>query len=246
MHGTRMLSLNWYYKRSVDTLRYDGVHILLWRTLKMGLLPLGHLGFATLYEKDLSQPLAVIQAKVDVTINQAGEDDIDQLATLVARRYGPTENLEWYSKCGIRDTILQRFRQGQRCFVGRIGTQIVHYNWIFFRWEESVPGTGCFIHLKDDEALCNDTFTLEPWRGRAIHTASNSQMLLFLQQSGYRKAYTVASSSRSARKTLDRVAWEHSGTMLYFIPRGAQKAWIWRIQGTLAPFVFRQTPVYRA
>jgi len=238
--------LHWYYKRAIDTLRYEGPHILLWRILKICLSPLGLLEVAHFYQKDLTQSIEEIQAEVDVAIGQATESDIDQLATLVARRYGPVKDKEWYSELGIRDTILQRFRRGCKCFVGRIGTQIVHYNWIFFDWEESVPGTGCFIHLKDDEALCNDTFTVEAWRGRAIHTASNSQMCLFLKQVGYRRAYTVGSSNKPARKTLGRVVWEYTGTMLYFMPHGTKKAWIWRINGTLDPFVYEQIPAHKA
>jgi len=214
--------------------------------MRTWLSPLGLLDVLSFYQKDLTQPLVEIRAKVDVTIGQATESDIDELAALVKRRYGPGKNMDWYSKQGIRDTILQRFRRGCKCFVGRIGTEIVHYNWIFFHWEETDPGAGFFTRLKEDEALCNDAFTVEGWRGRAIHTVSNSKMCLFLKQAGYRMAYTVGGSNQSSLKTLHRVGWVHSGTMLYFIPRGAEKAWIWRINGALDPFVEQRTPAREA
>ncbi len=239
--------LRWYWRRTIETLRYEGLHILLWRTVKMCLSPLGSLRLATFYQKDLTQPLREIRARVELTLTEATESDIEELVPLVRRRYGPSEDLGPYQKLGIRDTILRRFRRGQRCFVGKIGTQIVHYNWISFHWEESVVGTGCFIHLKDDEALCNDGFTVEACRGLNIHAAVNNQMLLFLQRAGYRRAYTVvATDYKSSGKALHRVGWESSGTMLYFIPRRSEKAWIRRIKGTLDPFVERQVPPLEA
>ncbi len=235
--------VEWYYRRATETLRYEGIHILLWRAVITFLSPLGSVGLVTFYQRDLTQPLKEILAKVEITICQAPESDVDHLVTLVARRYGPLKNLQWYSKLGIRDTILQRFRRGQRCFVAKIGTQIVHYNWIFFHWEESVAGTGRHIHLTHNEALCNDGFTIEAWRGKSIHTAVNNQMLRFLQQTGYRRAYTVvATDNKSSQKALHRVGWEPSGIMLYFIPHGAEKARIWRIKGTLDPFVRERIP----
>lgn len=239
---TEMSSFRWYCRRGILTLRYEGFHILLWRILKMGFLPLGYLGFAIFYKKDLTQPVNEIRANVDLTISQATETDVDQLVKLVAQRYGPTRNLEWYTKLGLKNTILQRLQRGCKCFVGKIGEEIVAYNWIFFQWEESVPGTSRFIHLRKDEALMNDAFTVETWRGNGIHAAVHNQMLLFLKQSGYRRAYTIASSVKSTRKALERAVWELSGIMLFFIPRGSEKAWIWRIQGTLEPFVYEEIP----
>ena len=127
--------------------------------------------------------------------------------------------------------------------MGKIGSEIVHYNWIFFHWEESVAGTGRFIYLKDDEALCNDACTVEDWRGKGVHTAVHNQMLSFLKKAGYRRAYTVVrTDNKSSQKTHHRLGWENCGTMLFFIPHGAEKAWIWRVRGTLGPFIGEQIP----
>jgi RimJ/RimL family protein N-acetyltransferase len=206
--------------------------------LKMSLSPFGLLGMATFCQKDLSLPIKELPSKAEITIRQANESDIEQLSKHVATRYGPSKELEWYKEKGIRETILQRFRRGCKCFVAKIGPEIVHYNWIFPHGEESVSGTGRFISMRDDEALCEDAFTSEAWRGKGIHLAVNNQMLLFLQSSGYRRAYTVVGThNKSAQKALHRIGWEFLGTMLYFIPRGREKAWIWQIHGTLDPFV---------
>jgi len=235
--------LQWYYKRTMDTLRYEGIHILLWRTFKICLSPLGELGMVTLCRKDLTRPLREIRAKVEVTFGQATESDIEELTTLVVRRYGPKA----YKKRDMfRDELLERFANGNKCFVAKIGTEIVHYNWIFFQSGEYMLLPRRFTVLKDDEALCMDGVTVEAWRGKSIHTAVNTQMLLFLKKSGYRRAYTIVKTDyKSSKKTLYRVGWEISGTMLYFMPRGAEEAWIWRIRGTLVPFVEKQIPEHQ-
>lgn len=223
--------IRWYLRRGVDTVRYEGLHILLWRLLKLGLSPLGDLGMVSFCRKDLTQPLGETRAKVHLIISQASEADIDQLATLVAKRYGPAWKRKLFTTRGIQETIRERFQQGAKCFVGRIGTEIVHYNWIFFPREES-------SHLSDREPLCDDAFTVEEWRGKGIHGAVNNQMLLFLQQSGFRTAYTLVETDNiSSQKALQRLGWDFYGTLLHFNPHRSDKVLRWEVRGPLDPFV---------
>ncbi len=220
-----------YYRRTADTLRYEGLHILLWRALKLCSRPLGHLELETFYQKDLTEPLKEIRAKADLTVTQATESDIDELTALELSGTRPRP----FQDQSIRASIIQRFGRGSKCFVGKIGTEIVHYNWITFHRKKWLA-ESYFIHLRDDEAFCHSGYTSEAWRGRNIHAAVNNQMLHFLQRAGYRKAYTNANTdNKSSQKALPRVGWQISGIVFYFIPRGAEKAWIWRINGTLPP-----------
>jgi len=235
--------IHWYWKKAVISIRYEGFPFLVWHILKFCLRPLGHLGNATFYQIDLTQPIPEIPAKVDLTIGPAVESDVDQLVNLVAQRFGPAKDLQRYTRLGIRETITERFQRGCKCFVGKIGTRIVSYNWIFFGWEESFHGSGCFIHLKKDEALMDEAFTLEELRGKAIHVALHTQMLLFLKRAGYQRSYTISGSPRSPTNVFKYVPWKVTGAMLHFIPRGGEKAWKWRTKGTLEPFVSKQAPV---
>ena len=75
---------HWHRRLAVNTIRYEGLHVLLWRLLQYSLSPLGRLGMLSFCRKDLTQRLLENQAKVDLTINQAIEADIDQLAMLVS------------------------------------------------------------------------------------------------------------------------------------------------------------------
>lgn len=233
--------LYWYYKKTVDTLHYEGVHILLWRMLKLCLSPMGYLDMMTFYKKQLEEPIAEKRARVDLNVIQATEKDIDQIAAMVARRYGPTMARLWpYKNKTAHDIIQKRFQQGCKCFVAKTQAEFIHYNWIFFYWEEGVMGTfrSC---LKADEAICNDAFTEEAWRGKGVHDAVHNHMLRHLQQEGYQCVYTSAGSdNRSSQKAVHRHNWTFYGKILYFVPRGTEKGWVWRIKGSVAPAVADQ------
>ena len=233
-----------YLRRARETLRYEGLHFLLWRVVVKGLSPRGSLGMMSLLRKDLTRPLKKIPMNLDLTVCQATDADIEQLATLILIRHGRRKGLAPFMNQVLQERFSNLFRQGHRCFLGKIGPQIVHYNWIFFRWFESVTNTGRFVLLRDDEALLNDAYTSEQWRGKAIHTIVQHHMLLFLKKSGYRTAYTFApTNNKSSLKTHHRLRWERSGIMVYFIPHGASEAKIWRLRGSLDPFAEQQIPL---
>ena len=222
-------------------MRYEGLHFFLLQAMIRCIAPIGQLGLKALCQKDLTRPLKEIRAKVDITVSRAAEADIEQLTTLVVKRWGPKARKNYDI---LRDDIRRKLQRGSICFVGKIDTEIIHYNWIFFHSVEPLTGVGPCIQLNDDEALCDDAYTEEAWRGKAIHTAIQYQMLLFLKKASYRRIYTpVGVNNKSSLKTHRRLGWEFSGTMLYFVPHGSKKAWIGRIKGTLEPFVDRQLPV---
>ena len=241
MSGIYVPFLRWYFRRTRETLYYEGPHILLWRAMVKCLSPLGYLNLVTFYQKDLCQPLGEIRANAEVQVSQATESDTERLVTLAIGQDPPGKARGLNKKRDIEDMILRRFRQGSRCFVGRIGTNIVHYNWIFFhRVERWSAGKVSYIHLLgNDEAFCDDAYTVDEWRGRGIHTIVQKQMLLFLKQAGYCRVYTISkSANRSSQKTHRRLGWESCGKMLYFHPRGQEKAWRRKVSGTPPrPFV---------
>lgn len=226
--------MRWYYRRTIEIIRYEGLHYFLLQAVTRFMAPVGQLGLKALCQKDLTRPLKEIRAKVDIIASRATEKDIEQITALVVKRWGPKARKDY----GIlRDDILRKLRRGSMCFVAKIGTKIVHYNWIFFKSIEPLTGVGPCIQLNDDEALCDDAYTEEAWRGKAIHTAIQYEMLLFLKKAGYRRIYTPAGlNNKSSLKTHHRLGWEFSGTMLYFVPHGSKWAWVWRIKGDLEPF----------
>jgi L-amino acid N-acyltransferase YncA len=196
-----------------------GVHVAPWRILAAWLSPFGELSVARLYEKDLASPLAAFAAKVSVTVGQATGLDIERIAELGATLDGSL------SESALRGQFSDRIRRGARCFVAKIDDQVVHYNWLIFDRMESWPSTQV---LREREAYCTDAYTVHAWRGRAIHTEVLYRMLLFLQEAGYRRAYTiVAAQNEASWKTHHRLQWQLSGIAFCFKPRYRSKMLVW-------------------
>lgn len=228
----------WYLRLAVDTVRYEGLHILLWRMVQFLFSPIGHLGVLSFCRMDLGQPLPEIPARVPVEIDQATEADIDQLAMMVSSRYGPSQRQELFSERTIEETIVDRFQHGAICFVARVRGEIAHYNWIFFHKYVWDPGGPCRISMGNHEALCDDGFTPEEWRGRGIHGAVNCAMLKFLQDSGFATAYTLVNSANlSSKKALDKVGWDFFANLLYLSLRDARRPFAIELRGPIAPFM---------
>jgi GNAT superfamily N-acetyltransferase len=237
-------ALRWYGHRVRDTLRYEGAVAFLCRVLAKSLRPCASVGLVRLYRKDLRDALIDLPPPTGVTVSTATEADTDQLVEAVARYENPLGQAGTALKLSIRARLLDRFRRGWRCFVARAGAEIVHYNWIAFDWADTIePGFHRFIALRDGEAFCLDGCTAEGWRGRGIHRAVNRAMLAFLQERGYRTAYTNAAlQNRPAWTGLERLGWELSGVMLYLRRRGGKRARVWRVLGAVDPFASEENP----
>lgn len=227
-----------FFKWSGEILRYNGLMVLLWRLLQKGVHRFGRLELVTFFEKNLRPPLKEVKPGEDLIIHPAAESDIESLVKLMGERFGTQE----FSRLKEFEALIRRrLKKDSLCFLGKIGKEIVHYNWISFHWEESLGGR--VMHLKDDEALCLDAFTPEKWRGKGIHPAVHHQMLYYLQQQGYLKAYTlVDTDNKSSQKTHHIHGWLTTGIVLCFTPRGAIKGWIVTLKGNLIDLLKDQIP----
>jgi hypothetical protein len=221
------------------SVRYEGLHILLWRILQESLAPLGELGLTAFCRKDLTKPLKEIRAKVDLNISQVTEAEIGQLALLEAQNLDPQYLQNPSCVQDIEEIIRSRMQQGAICYVGKVGSEMVHHNWIFFhKWESHL---GYTANLSDYEAFFGIAFTVPEWRGKGIHGAVNSHMLSVMQQSGFHIVYTrVELHNIASTKGLQRVGWDFYSTLLYFIPKQSDNVYRWEIRGPLDPFVLDQ------
>lgn len=224
------------YARIMEMLRYEGFPVLVWRGLRKSIAPLGDVRLLTFYEKDLVQPLPRVSARVPVTITVATQADFDQVTALIVKRRRPRLDLVNDELRRVRQIVSERSERGDKCFVAKLGADIVHSNWVILDSMEWPAGTGHRITLPPDEAYTTDATTAEAWRGKGIHTAVLLAMLRFLQELGYRKAYAqVRTDNRSAWKSHERLGWRRTGTILLFRPVGRKVTWIWRLRGNLQP-----------
>ncbi|HEV8261607.1 MAG TPA: hypothetical protein VGQ19_12720 [Burkholderiales bacterium] len=226
-----------YWMRLRNMHRYQGLRSLMWHVAVKCAAPLGRIELAFLYEMPLTRPVEITRARVNATVTPATRADVAELAVVFAQSEdAPPERIP-----AITQAIGRRLDSGEICFIARVGPQIVHYNWISFRWKESLADR--FIVLAEDAAYCGGAYTVESWRGQAIHTEVNSMMLRFLYERGFRRAYTfVNGDNRSSRKTMNRLGWKRSGVMVTFKARREKRARIWLLKGTLDPFVAERIP----
>lgn len=227
--------IKWLFHEGVNTIRFEGLHILSWRMLRWALSSIGDLRAITFCRKDITQPLVANRARADIVIRQATEGDIDPLAALTEKRWTKKQRQKLFKEKTIKETIFEEFTAGNICYIALAGTEMAHYNWIYFNKKEFVH---YFIQLNDHEALCDNAFTSQEWRGMGIHAAVHNQMLLFLQQSGFHTAYThLLTDNISSKKALQHLGWDFYGKLVYFSLFGSDKVWMWQIHAPLDPFI---------
>lgn len=239
--------VRWYWRRTAETLRYEGPATFVLRLFTKCLRPFALVGLVKLYRKDLQdvrEPVPRPPRRARFEVVEATPSEADEIAAVMAGYLSPQGTLGREDRLRLRHRVLERFHRGWRCFVAKAEGEIIHYNWLAFDWADSLePELGFFIVLGEGQAFCLDGYTKEPWRGNGVHAAVLAAMLRFLRRRGYRTAYTnVGLEKKSAWKTHERLQWDLSGIMLYARLRGASRTWAWPVTGTLDPFVERTVP----
>lgn len=99
--------------------------------------PLRRIELALVFRQDLSEPVKILDAKVQIELTQASRDDVEQAASL-----NPSGSR--------RETFWWRLENDCLCFVARAASEIVAYNWVRLR-----PGVddGDMLALAEGEAF---------------------------------------------------------------------------------------------
>ena len=82
--------------------------------------PLRRIELALVFRQDLSEPVKILDAKVQIELTQASRDDVEQAASL-----NPSGSR--------RETFWWRLENDCLCFVARAASEIVAYNWVRLR-----------------------------------------------------------------------------------------------------------------
>ncbi len=243
--------------RLIDTLRYEGPWIALWKALVRLLSPLAGIEALILLEKSLSDPIEARPAKVAIDVDIASEDDLEAIVALRFKPVPPEPKVpQSYAEGAIaaalqadRSAALaerayaltverERMRRGGKCFVARIDGEIVHHNWLFFDWGIAANPRSFFV-LREGEVLPDFAFTVPAWRGKAIHEAVQAEMLCYARQAGHRWAYSLSQLENvRSRKGLHRIGYRVRGRFLLVRPRLPRREFPIRLSGRLDPLVF--------
>ncbi len=208
----------------VSTLRYRGFWPLLWYLAKSFLSPLGQLSLVNLYERDLAEPVPDVHPKVDVAVTVADGADIKELLTLARTQGWPIPR--------------HAEEPWERCFVAKIGHEIVHSGWI------REGGSIDFLvdppierALGSGEAYFHTAYTSRTWRGKMIHSAVAREKLLYARKVGFRKAYSlVGADNIQSRKAVERLGWHATARILFFVGRRPRYTFVWVVNGRLNMF----------
>jgi GNAT superfamily N-acetyltransferase len=118
-----------------------------------------------------------------------------------------------------RELFRWRFQNGCACFVARVGSTLVGYDWI--RLGAGIDD-GDWIDLAAHEVYTLDAYVAEDWRGHRIHRSMGARMLLFARAQGYTTAYSRAGVfNYTSQKATRRNGWTVSGYALRV--RGAKR-----------------------
>ena len=233
-----------------NSLKYEGVSILLWRIVVKLVSPLAHLDHQILFEFDLTQPVAERHARIDCTIRPATEADID---AIVDGRVPPFPRLDWSelsdreeyeqawnericaeNRAYFRKKVTQWMRAGETCFIACIGNEVVHSNWIQFDWSRTANERE--VALGPGEIYTTEGFTAEWCRGKGIHEAVNAAMLCYAKGLGCHHAYTITDLVKAGpRRGVVRLGWRKRGHHVFITPNWLRRTWVIPLAGDVEP-----------
>ena len=132
-----------------------------------------HMGLFWTLKLDGPLPAAVVP-RVPVTFLRASPEDAGELAAA----------MDFAGSV----PVLQRFRRGRHCYIGRSEGRLVTYGWITFD-EELIGGLDLRVRLLSGEAYIWDCATLPAYRGQHLYPALLSHMQRELQRAGRRRIW---------------------------------------------------------
>jgi len=120
-------------------------------------------------------PVSTVQARCPIEIRELGIEDIDLICSFL----GCTRESSKYS------VILERFRDGGRCYTAFCGDAIGSICWGVMR-DEYFEEVDWHLKLESDEVFLSDAFTSPVFRGKRIFPALRSHVLRACLDANYK------------------------------------------------------------
>lgn len=146
----------WNLLRSI--LQYGGVGRFLGVVARAILMPLVRWRTFCFFERDMTAPVALVEASIPLEIRIATDADFERFRDVLLR-----ENID-------EREIAHRRASGDLCFIGVAGGRLIHFTWLMRRpvW---LPALGATLELEPDDVYAHFSYTDPEMRGRGAHPA---------------------------------------------------------------------------
>jgi len=189
--------------RAAKSLRQNGIKGAIVRVLLSSLIYRRVL----LSDRDLTQPIPEVSAKLPIDIALLKPDEIGELVAFCERNFPtltPTE-------------IRNRLDSGQVCFVARYNGRIVHASWAAFQVFH-MPFLRMRYLLKPDEAYLYDMHTDPEFRNQHVARARVAWTLAYLRDVGYKRAISdVFVENKASQASADPLGFRTFGLLARII-----------------------------
>jgi GNAT superfamily N-acetyltransferase len=203
------------YEEARETVRHQGVALLLWEMFQNALSPLWEIEAEIWFAKDLSEVSDHPHPTLDLRIAEAEPDDVPAIVACLIEEdlpLDPDELVEETRK--LTRVQLSKMRMGGTCFLARVDGELVHINWTLYRITASMLSSA--VLLDYEEVVTTDAYTAPRWRGKGIHSVVLNHMLGVAHSRGRETAYTMTLLwNRPSRKGIIPLGWRRSGTLFY-------------------------------
>src|ERR1700722_1422627 len=151
------------YNTVRDTLRFDGLDILLWKIFQRATSRLWTVEGQIWFRKDLRAPLSEVKARARIDIYEATVFDVPRLVALELEPFRNVHpQLFTQELRSRREIYAEDIRLGEKFFVASIGSEIVHLNWTHFITMR--PAFGYPVRLGSSDVVTTGAFTAARWR----------------------------------------------------------------------------------
>jgi CelD/BcsL family acetyltransferase involved in cellulose biosynthesis/ribosomal protein S18 acetylase RimI-like enzyme len=202
-------------KKAFSLLKQHGILKFTWLVFRYFLRKTIRLSWQKIYilERSLKEPIQAITPKINVRIEQVGENEIHILKDIVDK--------DKYRR------FQDRLRKGRVCIAALDGDRATGFGWISLE-DECETDSSIEVKLNDKEAYLYDSYVSPEYRNNKLYAAMLAEEMRYLKSRGYDKAIAlIDSENATALKTVKAAGYYPEKTAVVFTVFG-RKFHRWR------------------
>lgn len=168
----------------------------------------------TVFERDLSEPIEELPAKIpiDIRLVSREESDIDKLVKFWPDFYTPPESTPF----SIKEMIINRLSVGEECMIAEYKGKIIHMNWIGFQNTHLFNKYVLKKGVSSEELIGYNIYTDPEYRHNKVVEAVFTEIFKYLKRKNYKKIINyVGSQNIASIKVTSKVYTKKTNTLYY-------------------------------